>query len=89
MSKHSLTKKVGHGSNKQNFVANYILALCFSSSETVLKKSNLVRSELSGSVKESVMESESLVLTGNKKSQSGYKTFLRLMRREYTFRSEM
>ena len=62
MSRHSLTKKVGHGSNRQNFVGDFIIAFCISLSETVLKESKLGRSEGAGNLKESVLENKSLIL---------------------------
>ena len=51
MSRHSLTKKVGHGSNRQDFVGDFIIAFWISSSETVLKESKLGRSEGAGNLK--------------------------------------
>ena len=56
MSRHSLTKKVGHGSNRQDFVGDFIIAFWISSSETVLKETRLGRSEGAGSLEESVLE---------------------------------
>ena len=81
MSKHSLTKKLDYGSNKQDFVGDFIIALRISSSETVLEKSNLGRSEGEGTVKETVPEIESLILVIVLRQKSS-KTFLRLMRRQ-------
>ena len=60
--RHSWTKKVGHGSNRQDFVGDFIIVFWISSSETVLKESKLGRSEGAGSLKESVLENESLIL---------------------------
>ena len=51
MSRHSLTKKVGHESNRQDFVSDFIIAFWISSSETVLKESKLGRSEGAGNLK--------------------------------------
>ena len=62
MSRHSLTKKVGHGSIRQDFVGDFLIAFWISSSETVLKESKLGRSGGAGSLKESVLENESLIL---------------------------
>ena len=62
MSSHSSSKKVGHGSNRQGFVDDFIIAFWISSSETVLKESKLGGSEGAGSLKESVLENESLIL---------------------------
>ena len=61
MSRHSLTKKVGHGSNRQDLVGDFI-AFWISSSETSLNESKLGRSEGAGRLKESVLENESLIL---------------------------
>ena len=61
MSRHSLTKKVGHGSNRQDLVGDFIIAFWISSSETSLKESKLGRSEGAGKLKESVLENESLM----------------------------
>ena len=62
MSRHSLTKNVDHGSNRQHFVVDFIIAFWISLLETVLKESKLGRSEKAGSLKESVLENESLIL---------------------------
>ena len=62
MLRHSLTKKVGHGSNRQDLVGDFIIAFWISSSETSLKTSKLGRSEGAGKLKESVLENESLIL---------------------------
>ena len=56
MSKHSVTKKVGDGSNRQDFVGDFIIAFLISSSEIVLKESKLGRSEVAGNLKESMLE---------------------------------
>ena len=62
MLRHSLPKKVGHGSNRQYFVGDFMIAFCISSSETVLKESKLGRSEGAGNPKESVLENKSIIL---------------------------
>ena len=62
MSRHSLTKKVSHGSNKQDLVGDFVIAFWISSSETSLNESKLGRSEGTGRLKESVLENESLIL---------------------------
>ena len=61
MSRHSLTKKVGHGSNRQDFVSDFIIAFLISSSETLLNESKVGRSGDAGNLKESVLGNESLI----------------------------
>ena len=46
------------GSNKQDFIDDFIMNLRISSSETILKKSNLGSCEGAGSVKGSAMSPE-------------------------------
>ena len=62
ISKHSLTRKVGHGSRRQDLVGDLVITFLTSSSETDLKWSNLGTSEGAGRVKESVLVKESLIL---------------------------
>ena len=62
LSKHSLTKTEAHASNKQDFIGDFIVVFQSSSSETVLKKSNLNGSEGAESVTELVLEKKSLIL---------------------------
>ena len=62
MSRHSLTKKVGHGLNRQDLVGDFIIAFWISSLETSLKESKLGWSEGVGKLKESVLENEALIL---------------------------
>ena len=55
MSRHSFTKKVGHWSNGQDFVGDFIIAFWISSSETVLKEQKQGMSEGESSQKESLL----------------------------------
>ena len=54
ISKHSFTRKVGHGSSRQDLVGDLVITFRTSSSETNLKRSNLRTSEGAGRGKESV-----------------------------------
>ena len=62
ISKHSFTRKVGHGSSRQDLVGDLVITFRTSSSKTDLKRSNLGTSEGAGSVNESVFVKESLIL---------------------------
>ena len=52
ISKHSFTRKVGHGSSRQDLVGDLVITFHTSSSETDLKRSNLHASEGAGRVNE-------------------------------------
>ena len=62
ISKHSLTRKVGHGSRRQDLVGDLVITFRTSSSETDLNRSNLGTSKGAGRAKESVLVKESLIL---------------------------
>ena len=62
ISKHSFTRKVGHGSSRQDLVGDLVISFRTSSSETDLKRSNLRASEGAGRVNDSVFVKESLIL---------------------------
>ena len=61
-SKHSFTRKVSHGSNRQDLVGDLVITFRTSSSEKDLKRSNLSTSEGAGRVNDSVFVKESLIL---------------------------
>ena len=89
-SKQFLTTIVGHGSNKRDFVGDFIIVYCISSSETVLKWSNVGRPRGSESVKMSVLEKESLILVilSEKKSQSSWQSFSESHEKEVQFQEQ-
>ena len=62
ISKHSFTRKVGHGSSRQDLVGDLVITFRTASSESDLKRSNLGTSEGVGRVNESVFVKESLIL---------------------------
>ena len=62
ISKHSFTRKVGHGSSRQDLVGDLVITFRTSSSETDLKRSNLGTFKGAGRVNESVFVKESLIL---------------------------
>ena len=65
--KHSLARKVGNGSSRQDFVGDLVLTFHTSSSEIDLNRSNLGISEGAGRVKESVSVKESFLILSGKK----------------------
>ena len=62
IAKHSFTRKVGHGSSRQDLVGDLVITFRTSSSEKDLKRSNLGTSEGAGRVNEPVFVKESLIL---------------------------